>query len=62
MALNDLLKPKYVLGVIVIILMAALMYTKTIDTGVGITVIIGVLAALGLYEGAKRSGKMRGSN
>lgn len=54
MTVNDLLRPRFVLGVIAIIILAGLIYTQSIDSTVGITVIIGVLAALGVYEGISR--------
>lgn len=54
MDLKDLAQPRFLLGALVIIIMAILMYLQTIQSNVGITVIIGVLAALGLWEGRSR--------
>lgn len=47
---------RYVLGFVLIIMMGALMYSETVETAVGISVVIGVAAALGLYEGGARKG------
>lgn len=54
MAINDLLKPRFIIGVLAIILFTGLMYTQTVGVDIGVTVIIGVLAALGVYEGYQR--------
>lgn len=54
MAVNDLLTPRYIIGIIGIIVFAALMYLETVSATVGVTVIIGILAALGVYEGVQR--------
>lgn len=53
MSVNDLLRPRYIVGLITIIIFAVLMYLGTVDQTVGVTVIIGILAALGIYEGAR---------
>lgn len=51
MKLQDLpINPRYIIGLIIILMMGVLMYLGTIETEIGITIIIGVAAALGLYE------------
>jgi hypothetical protein len=47
------LSGRQLLGVIGIVVVALLMVTDTIDPDVGLTTIIGILAALGVYSGYK---------
>lgn len=54
MKLPSSVSMRHIIGLIIILMMGVLMYTETVSTEVGISIIIGVAAALGLYE---RSGK-----
>lgn len=51
MKLPGELNTRRLTGLVIIIMMGLLMYTGTVETEVGITVIIGVAAGLGIYEG-----------
>lgn len=50
------IKPRWIVGVIAILIVAALMYAETIQPVVGMPVIIAVLGALGLYHRARPGG------
>lgn len=50
---------QYAAGGIAIVALAGLMYTETVPAAEGITIILGVLSALGAYESGKRGQKKK---
>lgn len=49
MAISDLLKPRFIIGLVALIAAVLMMYTETISAEVGVTMIIGILVAFGAY-------------
>lgn len=49
--------PRYLGGLFVIIIVAALIFTERVPWEPGLLVIVGVAAALGLYEGGRELGR-----
>lgn len=49
MAISDLLKPRFIIAIVALVGTVAMMYLETIPTEVGVTIIMGVLAAFGAY-------------
>jgi len=47
-------KPRWIVGGIAIVAIAALMALEVVNTETGIAILTSVLAGLGLYEGGKR--------
>lgn len=50
MATNLPIEPRWVVGVIALVVVGGLMYAGTIPSDMGMTVIVAVLGGLGLYE------------
>lgn len=49
MEIRELLKPRFVIGVISIVGVFILMFTETIDADAGISLLIGILISFGAY-------------
>lgn len=48
------IEPRWIVGVIALLLVAVLMYSGTITTEIGVPIIVAILGALGLYERDQR--------
>lgn len=52
-----LAKPRFILAVLGLIIISALIFSETIESEVGIPIIVAILAAFGVYEGYKSKSK-----
>lgn len=50
MAVKDLLQPRFIIALVALVAVVSMMYVGTIRADVGVTIILGILAAFGAYH------------
>lgn len=49
MSLKRLAKPRFIIGLVALLMVSMLTFTETIESSVGVALIIGILTAFGAY-------------
>lgn len=55
MALDDLLKPRFIIALVGLVIVGVLMGTGQVEQNTGLVILVGILAAFGVYQSSARA-------